>query len=35
MFPAATATPKSPGFEIVLFLAGLLSWYVLAKRNNK
>jgi hypothetical protein len=33
--PAATATPATPGFEIVLSLAGLLSWHVLAKRYNK
>jgi hypothetical protein len=33
--PAATATPASPGFGIVLSLIGLFAWSLLAKRNNK
>jgi len=33
--PAATATPAAPGFGIVFSLVGLLSWSILAKRNNK
>lgn len=33
--PAATTTPSAPGFGIVLSFIGLLSWSILAKKNNK
>ena len=32
--PAATSTPSTPGFGIILSIAGILSWYILVKRTN-